>query len=611
MKKIYFVFVILLSILMFGNQVNNHFKAEELEPADIIIKVDEKLPTTFVMGSEMPNFKSYFIVTVNGIKRNVSDDDLDISAFDINQVGDYTIFLTINEGSSSLSYELDVKVILADVTAPTVTLSKQFQFTEYGEYDQIAWDSQESMIKLMERFKIVDDVDGIIVPSEEMFEGIEKVRLNNYGHEYSIFVTFKDKAGNEFFYGELRLLIVNTIGSVLVEVDDELPLEFIKGSTSPDFTKYFSVTDNITKIEDISDLIRLGGFDINKVGTYTVSLIYSRPYVFNSNRDLKNVRITVKVIEEDLSAPEIITYKIDDEMNIDGKLPWTYKDSLDILIGRFSVKDNVDGVIPVTKDMFEGIDLVDVTKINTEYLIIFRVTDSSGNVSIKEINLLVLDNVSPYITNFNNRYYSSNKNINILDVVNEVGALDNYDDNENILKIVLNNPEMFEKVQMSYMELERYKDKFTEEEIAAAAKSYNYALIDGAFTVNVKAFYSNNQTEILIDRNIEVEIVGGKIIGLDKLYEDLELDREDNMVMYYLTNFEDKKNGEFVVVAEAYDTSLNRAPIRPFRIVIENGPSLALIIVFTNLAAFVIFGGSIGVYFLVKTVKKRKEESHA
>ena len=46
MKKIYFVFVILLSILMFGNQVNNHFKAEELEPADIIIKVDEKLLTT-------------------------------------------------------------------------------------------------------------------------------------------------------------------------------------------------------------------------------------------------------------------------------------------------------------------------------------------------------------------------------------------------------------------------------------------------------------------------------------------------------------------------------------------------------------------------------------
>ena len=608
MKKIYFVFVILLSILMFGNQVNNHFKAEELEPADIIIKVDEKLPTTFVMGSEMPNFKSYFIVTVNGIKRNVSDDDLDLSAFDINQVGDYIITLTIKEGSSTLSHDLDVKVILADVTAPTVTLTKSFITNDFG---QIAWDSQESMIKLMERFQIVDDVDGIIIPSEEMFEGIEKVRLNNYGHEYSIFVTFKDKAGNEFFYGELRLLIVNTIGSVLVEVDDELPLEFIKGSTSPDFTKYFSVTDNITKIEDISDLIRLGGFDINKVGTYTVSLIYSRPYVFNSNRDLKNVRITVKVIEEDLSAPEIITYKIDDEMNIDGKLPWTYKDSLDILIGRFSVKDNVDGVIPVTKDMFEGIDLVDVTKINTEYLIIFRVTDSSGNVSIKEINLLVLDNVSPYITNFNNRYYSSNKNINILDVVNEVGALDNYDDNENILKIVLNNPEMFEKVQMSYMELERYKDKFTEEEIAAAAKSYNYALIDGAFTVNVKAFYSNNQTEILIDRNIEVEIVGGKIIGLDKLYEDLELDREDNMVMYYLTNFEDKKNGEFVVVAEAYDTSLNRAPIRPFRIVIENGPSLALIIVFTNLAAFVIFGGSIGVYFLVKTVKKRKEETHA
>jgi|LSQX01.1.fsa_nt_gb hypothetical protein len=607
MKKIYFIFALLFSLLILGNQVDNQFKAEDLEPAVIDIAVNEKLPTTFIMGSEMPNFKSYFVVKVNNTSRNVIDDEIDLTSFNINQVGDYTITVTIVAGTSTKSHTLDVKVVLEDVTAPTVTLSKPFIFNDFG---QIAWDSRESMIKLMERFQIFDDVDGVILASEEMFEGIEKVRLNNYDHEYSIFVSIKDKAGNEFFYGELRLLIINTIGSVIVEVDEELPLEFVKGSESPDFKKYFSITDNVTVVEVTEDLIRLGGFDINKVGTYNVSIIYSRPYVFDTNRDLKNVRITVKVIEEDLTPPNIITYKIDDEMNIDGKLPWTYKDSLDILIGRFSVKDNVDGQIPVTREMFQGIDLVDITNIDTEYLITFTVVDSSGNIATKEINLLVLDNVSPYITNFNNRYYSSNKNINILNVANEVGALDNYDENDNILKIVLNNPDMFEKVQMSYMELERYKDRFTEAEIAAAAKSYNYVLKDGTYTVSAKAFYNDKQNDLVADKSIEIVVLNGRIVGLEKVYEALGLDREDNMVMYYLTNFEPKKNGEFVVVAEAYDTSSNRAPIRPFRIVIENGPSLALILLIINLAAFVIFGGGIGTYFTVKAVKKGKEVNH-
>ncbi len=607
MKKIYFIFALLFSLLILGSQVDNQLKAEDLEPAVIDISVNEKLPTTFIMGSEMPNFKSYFVVKVNNTSRNVVDDEIDLTSFNINQVGDYTITVTIVAGASTKSHALDVKVILEDVTAPTVTLSKPFIINDFG---QIAWDSRESMIKLMERFQIFDDVDGVILASEEMFEGIEKVRLNNYDHEYSIFVSIKDKAGNEFFYGELRLLIINTIGSVIVEVDEELPLEFVKGSESPDFKKYFSITDNVTVVEVTEDLIRLGGFDINKVGTYNVSIIYSRPYVFDTNRDLKNVRITVKVIEEDLTPPNIITYKIDDEMNIDGKLPWTYKDSLDILIGRFSVKDNVDGQIPVTREMFQGIDLVDITNIDTEYLITFTVVDSSGNIATKEINLLVLDNVSPYITNFNNRYYSSNKNINILNVANEVGALDNYDENDNILKIVLNNPDMFEKVQMSYMELERYKDRFTEAEIAAAAKSYNYVLKDGTYTVSAKAFYNDKQNDLVADKSIEIVVLNGRIVGLEKVYEALGLDREDNMVMYYLTNFEPKKNGEFVVVAEAYDTSSNRAPIRPFRIVIENGPSLALILLIINLAAFVIFGGGIGTYFTVKAVKKGKEVNH-
>ena len=43
------------------------------------------------------------------------------------------------------------------------------------EFGRTPWDSQESMISLMDRFFIWDAVEGYIAPTESMFEGIEDV----------------------------------------------------------------------------------------------------------------------------------------------------------------------------------------------------------------------------------------------------------------------------------------------------------------------------------------------------------------------------------------------------------------------------------------------------
>jgi hypothetical protein len=79
--------------------------------------------------------------------------------------------------------------------------------------------------------------------------------------------------------------------------------------------------------------------------------------------------------------------------------------------------------------------------------------------------------------------------------------------------------------------------------------------------------------------------------------------------MYYITNFENAKNGEFAIMLNAKDSSGNIAPTRTLRVVIENGPSLATILLVVNAGAIIIFGSAVGIYFLVRSIKRKKKEA--
>lgn len=610
MKKIFVMFIFLLSLFWISsNHKYETFAAEE--GSTVTITINDRLPRSLLIGADKPDLKTYFILRINNQRTDLLDEHINDGGLNMAVAGDYTITATYTvaatetEAAITVSKSLVLKVITSDTIAPVITVNRPF--LPENEFGQIPWDSQESMISLMDRFTIYDEVDGQIVPNETMFEGIEDVKTNQHGEEFTIFVSATDKAGNIQAYGEIRLLIVNTTGSVLIEVNEDLPTEFIVNSTEPNFYDYFKVSDNIREINDYQ--IRRGGFDITKVGIYTISVTYSRPYVFDTNRDLKRVNLVVEVIEADVTAPEIITFRIDDNYNAQGQLPWTYMQSLDIFVTRFRVKDNVDGFIEVTKEMFKDLDKVDISQIDTEFIVTFEVTDKAGNIATKEIKLFVVDDIPPYITNFQNRYYSINSKVDILKVSSEIGIEDNYDKNERVLKIVISNKDLFKEVKLSYHDLERYKDRFTEEELKNAANAYNYELVDGTYTVDIKAFINDEIDNLVYDGQVEITVLDKQIVDLSKLYETLGLSRDNGLVQYYITNYETDKNGEFVLVAEAVDTSNNMAPNRPLRIVIENGPNLFLIILFINVAAIVIFGGAVGLYFGVRKSRTNREVS--
>ncbi len=627
MKKVYVFFVFLFTLFIFGVKVKVDAVPLPTTSGDLSIEVDEKLPTSFLVNTEAPNFQDYFIVKLgNAIQQ--TDVDLFLDGFDIGVIGDYLISGSIKIGTDTVGIELPVKVIESDTEGPVITIKKPLHIED--EFGRTPWDSQETMVSLMDRFFIWDAVEGYIAPTESMFEGIEEVRLNQYGEEFPIDIFVEDSKGNQSFLPTIRLFIVNTIGNVLIEVNEDLPLEVVVNTQEPDFTKYFKVTDNMKQVEITNDYILKRNFDVTQVGIYDVSIRYQREYVFDRNRDIKQTTLQFKVIEADVSAPEIITYRIVDEL-IDGKLHWSYQnmddeagrnladDSLEVFMQRFRVKDNVDGTIPITyidengkikadRSFFKGIENVRLDQKDAEYVITFEVTDRAGNTATQVITLVVVDDKAPIYLDFKNKYYRMNHKVDLVEMLNTIGLIDNYDKSESVLKIVINYKDLFEQVQMSYHDLEKYKDRFTPEELEEAAKAYNYQLKNGTHKVRVIAFRSNNEKDVLVDKEIEIVIENNKIKNMFALHEQLNLETNNGLVMYYLTNFEDAKNGEFAIMLDAKDSSGNIAPTRTLRVVIENGPTLGTILLVINAGAIVIFAAAVGIYFLVKSKRVKKEE---
>lgn len=645
MKRVYVFVIFLFSLLLIG--VNNNFevKAQGSTSGELSIALNEKLPTSFIVNTTAPDFKNYFVVKLGTTVQEITDSQIDLGGFDIAALGDYTITATVTVDAATVTLAVPVKVIAEDTEGPEIRVVKAFLEPIDGEGGKklTPWDTSESMVQFKERFFIWDAVEGQIMATDSMFLGIEDVRLNQFGEVFSIWIEAQDSKGNLGVYGEINLLVINTIGSVQIEVNKDLPVEVVVNTEEPDFTKYFKITDNIYEIEVTDEIIRRGGFDITKVGTYTVSVIYQREYVFDRVRDIKREQIVFKVIEADVTPPEITTYRIVDELNINGQLEWPYQyygelmdgrngedvanASLETFMQRFRAKDNVDGVIETTKavdntdqvvairDFFKGIENVRLDQKDTEFIIVFEVTDKAGNTSSLEIKLLVVDDVAPIYIDYGNKYYRINNNVKLVGMLNTIKLEDNYHsyngDSESVLKIVLNHKDLFEQVQLSYHDLEKYKDRFTEEELAEAAKAYNYTLKNGTHTVKVIAFRSDDESNILVNKEIEIVVENRKVTNLFQIHEDLGLDSKNGLVMYYITNFEDSTNGEFAIMLDAKDDSGNIAPTRTLRVVVENGPALGTILLVINAGAITIFAAAIGLYFLIKKVRIKKKESEA
>lgn len=229
---------------------------------------------------------------------------------------------------------------------------------------------------------------------------------------------------------------VGTIGHAIISVNEDLPIFFVKGNETlkgdlaiAHFKQYFSLRDQRQDVEVLDEYLDIGTFDIDVVGEYDIILRFTGKSTLEVSETL-----TVYVIEADTLPPMIygfrenITYNVakkedQDKVTLDEKINAFIK-SLNL-----TVKDNVDGLIPLTKEHFTGVSEIDPTNLNGEYEITLTVSDQAGNELTRSAVVQIKDISGPVIFNPHNISTRRNK---VVEFKDHVIIEDNYNEREDL-----------------------------------------------------------------------------------------------------------------------------------------------------------------------------------
>ena len=234
------------------------------------------------------------------------------------------------------------------------------------------------------------------------------------------------------------------IGHAIISVDEDLPVFFVKGNEDLQgdkalevFKLYFSIRDQRQDVEVENEYLDLGTFDIDVVGTYDIIIRFTGESTLEVSE-----QVTVYVIEADTLAPvvygfrENIVYNVskkskDDDQKTSEELAQEAEERINKFIAslNLTVRDNVDGLIPLTKEHFTGVDEIDSTNLNGEYEITLTVRDNANNVLTKTASVVIKDVTGPVIYNPHNISTRRNKPVEFKD---HIHIEDNFNEREDI-----------------------------------------------------------------------------------------------------------------------------------------------------------------------------------
>lgn len=178
-------------------------------------------PTTFELGSNMPDFTSYFTLTDNNETITVSTELLDISEVDMDQVGTFDVHITYSDGFQSSSETITITI--EDTTAPIINMDTSAVVIEYGD------------IYTHPTCTVTDLSSNSI---ECLFTGT--VDVNTLG-DYTIYVNAKDISNNEATEQSFIVQVVDTTDPVINVSKTTYTIERGTDWTNPNCT----VSDNV------------------------------------------------------------------------------------------------------------------------------------------------------------------------------------------------------------------------------------------------------------------------------------------------------------------------------------------------------------------------------
>lgn len=328
--------------------------------------------------------------------------NIEITSSNINHYFDYYGLhgFQLEEGDSRTSYEVYIPPFM-DTGVP--------EFSGAGAYIK-SYSSYESINNIINNHIIVfDEIDGDISESIIIVSDTYTTNEQVVG-EYLVELSASDSSGNTAYFS-LTILVKDEIDPVIIgptnlniNISDVTNINKI-------ITDYFVVSDEYSTVS-INILVDNYTASKDNLGTYMITFEAVDEYS-NTVSHVFNVTLV------DIDSPTVVS-----NLHIDSYLsnPLDLTSVLDTLEFTDNYDDMTNTNINVISNQFNGNESIPGT-----YIIIFEVSDSSGNTMSNNLVVNVIDDVLPVISGPIAYQGSYDEGLTVEDFINMLNVSDNSD----------------------------------------------------------------------------------------------------------------------------------------------------------------------------------------
>ena len=283
---------------------------------------------------------------------------------DTSKPGEYKVWYKANESryrpGTCNNYKQLITFKVIDTVYPTINLIK----------DTIKIPLNSAKIDYKQFYTVRDNLDGYISDYDDSDVNYKEIGT------YEVKIRAIDISGNET-KKTLKVIVEDNNGPVITFLGDNDIIE-VEREEEVDFKEYFKAIDEIDK--DCTSTISYDKFDINQTGDNIVTFTFH-----DKQGNFSSYKVTVRVVDE---VPPTITLTCDN-ISLD------YKTEPNPDFFKTFLVEAKDGIFDLTEQV--EIDFSQIKLAVGSYDVIYKVSDSSGNVSEKKLLVNYVTDKAPEI----------------------------------------------------------------------------------------------------------------------------------------------------------------------------------------------------------------------